>query len=87
MISHKFRGRRKRNALRLHRIEALFTINPRIISSRDIRNNIVVLNSLINDNTDGVIMMMDWAKAHDSVDHECLEKVLFHLGCKGVCVQ
>ena len=72
MISHKFRGRRKRNALRLHRIEALFTINTRIIPSRDIRNIIVLINSLINANTDGVIMVLDWAKAHDSVDHEWL---------------
>jgi len=87
MISHKLHGRRKRNALRLHRIEALFTINPRIIPGRDIRNNIVVVNSLIDANTDGVIMMMDWAKAHDSVDHEWLEKVLFHMGCKGIGVQ
>ena len=87
MISHKCCERRKRNALRLHRIEALFTINPRIIPGRDIRNNIVVVNSLIEANTDGVIMMMDWAKAHDSVDHEWLEKVLFHMGCKGIGVQ
>ena len=73
--------------MRLHRIEALFTINPRIIPGRDIRNNIVVVNSLIDANTDGVIMMMDWAKAHDLVDHEWLEKVLFHMGCKGIGVQ
>ena len=87
MISHKYCGRRKRNALRLHRIEALFTTNPRIIPGRDIRNNIVVVNSLIDANTDGVIMMLDWAKAHDLVDHEWLEKVLFHMGCKGIGVQ
>ena len=87
MISHKCCERRKRNALRLHRIEALFTTNTRIIPGRDIRNNIVVVNSLIDANTDGVIMMMDWAKAHDLVDHEWLEKVLFHMGCKGIGVQ
>ena len=57
------------------------------IPGRDIRNNIVVVNSLIDANTDGVIMMMDWAKANDLVDHECLEKVLFHMGCKGIGVQ
>ena len=87
MISHKFRGRRKRNTLRLHTIEALFTINPRIIPNRDIRNIIVLINSLINANTDGVIMVLDWAKAHNLVDHEWLEKVLFHMGCKGIGVQ
>ena len=87
MISHKFRERRKRNALRLHRIEALFTINPRIVPGRDIWNNIVLVKSLIDANTDGVIMMLDWAKAHDSVDHEWLEKVLFHMRCKGIGVQ
>ena len=79
MIKHKCCERRKRIALRLHRIEALFTINPIIIPGRDVRNNIVVVNSLIDGNTDGVIMMMDWAKANDSVDHEWLEKVLFHM--------
>ena len=35
------------------------------IPSRDIRNNIVLVNSLIDGNTDGVIMMLDWAKAYD----------------------
>ena len=54
---------------------------------RDIRNNIVMVNSLTDVNTDGVIMMLDWAKAHDLVDHEWLEKVLFHMGCKGIGVQ
>ena len=73
--------------MRLHRIEALFTINPRIITYRDIRNKIVVVNSLIDANTGGFIMMMDWAKANNSVDHECLEKVLFHMRCKGIGVQ
>ena len=34
------------------------------IASRDIRNNIVLVNSLIDANTDGVIMMLDWAMAH-----------------------
>ena len=53
-----------------------------LIPSRDTRNNIVVVNSLIDANTDGVIIVMDWAKAHDLVDHEWLEKVLFHMGCK-----
>ena len=47
----------------------------------------MVVNSLIDANTDGVIMMMDWAKAHDLVDHKCLEKVLFHMRCKGICLQ
>ena len=63
------------------------TINTRIIPDRDISNNIVVVNSLIDANTDGVIMMLDWAKAHNLVDHEWLEKVLFHMGCKGIGVQ
>ena len=65
--------------MRLHRIEALITINPRIIPGRDIRNNIVVVYSLIDANTDGVIMMFDWAKVYHLVDHEWLEKVLFHM--------
>ena len=47
------------------------------IASRHIRNTIVLVNSLIDANTDGVIMMLDWAKASDSVDHEHLENVLF----------
>ena len=47
------------------------------IASRDTRNNIVLVNSLIDANTDGVIMMLDWAKAYDSVDYEHLENVLF----------
>ena len=47
------------------------------IASRHIRNNIVLVNSLIDANTDGVIMMLDWAKAYDSVDYEHLENVLF----------
>ena len=57
------------------------------IPSRDIRNNIVLVNSLIDGNTDGVIMMLDWAKAYDSVDHEYLEKVLFYMGCSGIGLQ
>ena len=47
----------------------------------------MVDNSLIDGNTDGVIMMLDWAKAHNSVDHEWLEKVLFHMGCNGIGVR
>ena len=47
----------------------------------------MLVNSLIDGNTGGVIMMLDWAKAHDLVDQECLEKVLFHVGCKGIGVQ
>ena len=47
----------------------------------------MVVNSLIDGNTGGVIMTLDWAKAHDLVDHEWLEKVLFHMGCKGIDVQ
>ena len=39
------------------------------IPNRDIRNNIVLVNSLVDANTDGVIMTLDWAKAYDSVDH------------------
>ena len=35
------------------------------IPSRDIRNDIVLVNSLIDANTDGVIIMLDWAKAYD----------------------
>ena len=35
------------------------------IASRDIRNNIVLVNSLIDANTDGVIMMLDWAMAYN----------------------
>ena len=41
------------------------------IASRDIRNNIVLVNSLIGANTDGVIMMLDWEKAYNGFDtHE-----------------
>ena len=57
------------------------------IPGRDIKNNIVVVNSLMDANTDGVIMVLDWAKAHNLVDHECFVKVLFHMGCKGIGVQ
>ena len=57
------------------------------IASRDIRNNIVLVNSLIDANTDGVIMMLDWAKAYDSVDHGHLENVLFCMGCDGIGLQ
>ena len=47
----------------------------------------VLVNSLIDGNTDGVVMMLDWAKAYDSVDHEYLEKVLFYMGCSGIGLQ
>ena len=57
------------------------------IASRHIRNNIVLVNSLIDANTDGVIMMLDWAKAYDSVDHGHLENVLFYMGCDGIELQ
>ena len=50
-------------------------------ASTDTRNNIVLVNSMIDANTDGVIMMLDWAMAYDSVDHEHLENVLFCMGC------
>ena len=54
------------------------------IASTDIRNNVVLVNNLIDANTDGVIMMLDWAKAYDSVDHEHLGNVLFCMGCDGI---
>ena len=54
------------------------------IANRDIRNNIVMVNSLIDANTDGVIMMLDWAKAYDSVDHEHVENVVFCMRCDGI---
>ena len=57
------------------------------IASRDIRNNIVLVNSLIDANTDGVIMMLDWAKAYDSVDHGHVENVVFCMGCDGIGLQ
>ena len=57
------------------------------IASRHIRNIIVLVNSLIDANTDGVIMMLDWAKAYDSVDHGYLENVLFCMGCDGIGLQ
>ena len=44
----------------------------------------MLVNSLIDANTDGVIMMLDWAKAYDLVDHEHLEKVVFCMGCDGI---
>ena len=56
-------------------------------ASRHIRNNIVLVNSLIDANTDGLIMMLDWEKAYDSVDHEHLENVLFCMGCDGIGLQ
>ena len=46
-----------------------------------------MLTRMIDANTDGLFVMLDWAKAHDLVDRECLEKVLFHTGCKGIGVQ
>ena len=57
------------------------------VANRHIRNNIVLVNSLIDANTDGVIMMLDWAKAYDSVDQEHLENVLFCMGCDGIGLQ
>ena len=54
------------------------------IASRHIRNNIVLVNSLVDANTDGVIMTLDWAMASDSVDHEHVENVLFCMGCNGI---
>ena len=57
------------------------------IPSRHIRNTIVLVNSLIDANTDGVIMMLDWAKAYDSVDHEHVENVVFCMGCDGIGLQ
>ena len=57
------------------------------IASRHIRNNIVLVNSLIDANTDGVIMMLDWAKVYDSVDHGYLENVVFCMGCDGIGLQ
>ena len=53
------------------------TITTCFIPSRDIRNNIVLVNSLIDGNTDGVIMMLDWAKAYDSVDLSTLRRYCF----------
>ena len=47
----------------------------------------MLVNSLIDANTDGVIMMLDWAKAYDLVDHEHLENVLFCMGCDGIGLQ
>ena len=44
-------------------------------------NNIVLVNSLIDANTDGVIMTLDCAKGSDSVEHEHLENVVFYVGC------
>ena len=57
------------------------------IASRYIRNSIVLVNSLIDANTDGVIMMLDWAMAYDSVDHGYMEKVVFCMGCDGIGLQ
>ena len=51
---------------------------------RHIRNNIVLVKSLIDANTDGVIMMFDLAMASDSVDHEHVEIMLFCMGCDGI---
>ena len=53
----------------------------------DIRNTIGLVNSLIDANTDGVIMMLNWAKAYDLVDHGHLENVLFCMGCDGIGLQ
>ena len=44
----------------------------------------MLVNSLIDANTDGVIMVFDWAKAYDSVDHEHLENAVFCMGCDGI---
>ena len=40
-----------------------------------------MVNSLIDANTDGVIVMLDCAKGYGSVDHGYLENVLFCVGC------
>ena len=47
----------------------------------------MLVNSLIDANTDGVIMLLDWAKAYDSVDHEHAENVVFCMGCDGIGLQ
>ena len=47
----------------------------------------MLVNSLIDANTDSVIMMLDWAKAYDLVDHGHLENVLFCMGCDGIGLQ
>ena len=65
----------------------VFTLTMAFIASRYIRNSIVLVNSLIDANTDGVIMMLDWAKAYDLVDHGYLEKVVFCMGCDGIGLQ
>ena len=54
------------------------------IASRDIRNNIVLVNSLVDANTDGVIMVLGWANTYDSVDHDHVENVVFCMGCDGI---
>ena len=54
------------------------------IGNRQVRNNIVLVNSLVDATTDGVIMMLDWAKAYDLVDHRYLENVVFCMGCDGI---
>ena len=57
------------------------------IASRDIKNNIVLANSLVDANNDGIIMMLDWAKAYDLVDHGHVENVLFCMGYDGIGLQ
>ena len=47
----------------------------------------MLVNSLIDANTDSVIMMLDCSKTYDSVDHVDLENVLFCMGCDGIGLQ
>ena len=44
----------------------------------------MLVNSLIDANIEGVIMMLDWAMAYDLVDHEHVENVVFCMGCDGI---
>ena len=47
----------------------------------------MLVNSLVDANTDGVIMMLDWANAYDSVSHVNLKNVVFCMGCDGIGLQ
>ena len=40
------------------------------ITGRDIRENVVLVQSLLQHKIDGVMIFIDWSKAYDRVDYE-----------------
>ena len=50
------------------------------ITGRDIRENVVLVQSLLQHKIDGVMIFIDWSKAYDRVDYEWLEGNLVAFG-------